>query len=156
MRKYIFGIEIDPVEEGKVYEHMPLHCTLAHWFFSDFGPQEIMEKVSSRLSGHGFVELISEESALYGPNKDISVNVLVRGDALINLHRKVLEGLDSLNVEYAIPEYMGKGYKPHVTRYDGRSFSIGNKHEVKRIYLVEALDENSPPKKKVQALFTLT
>lgn len=154
-KKYTFAIEIDPVEEGRIYNRMPLHCTIIHWFYVASTPEELASAAKEAIEGHGPVELISEAAELYGPNRDIPVHSIVPNAELLSLHRSLYEVLSSMGVEYTHPEYVGSGYLPHVAERDGSSFPVGSRHRVRRIYLAEALDRGTPPQKVVRQIVEL-
>lgn len=155
MHRYILGIEVEPVEMGGTYVHLPLHCTLVHWFLSEREPREIAAAVAVVLRNSVPVELVSVKSALYGPNNDVPVSVLVKDKALVDLHMNLFNVLDALQVEFTKSEYVGSAYNPHVTMRGGRSFSPGSMQKAERVYLAEALNDNVPPDKRIQAVLML-
>lgn len=154
-RKYTFAIEIDPVEEGRVYTRMPLHCTIMHWFYTVSTPEELASAAKEAIEGHGPVELISKAVELYGPNRNIPVHPIIPSAELLSLHRCLYEPLSRLGVEYTHPEYVGGGYLPHVAKRDGFLFLVGSRHSVSRIYLAETIDEGVPPMKVVRQIVEL-
>ena len=128
MRKYFFAIEIGPVEKGKLYFHVPLHCTIMHWFRVDLTPEQVMEVAALALEGLDSVELVSDAFALFGRSRDIPVHSIVASEALMTLHTKLFAALNGVGVEYAEPEYVGNGYRPHSTTQEERSFPVGSRH----------------------------
>lgn len=149
-KKYTFAIEINPVEEGRTYTRIPLHCTIMHWFYTTLTPEELAAVATEAIEGQGPVELVSQVAELYGPNQDIPVHSIVPNSELLALHRSLYEVLSSMGVEYTHPEYVGSGYLPHVAERDGSSFPVGTRHQVRRIYLAEALDRGMPSMKVVR------
>lgn len=154
-KKYTFAIEINPVEEGRVYKHMPLHCTIMHWFYVALTSRELALASKKAIEGQAPVELISNPAESYGPNRDIRVHPIVPVAELLSLHHSLYEVLHDMGVEYTHPQYVGSGYLPHVASRDGASFDAGSRHQARRMYLVEALDEETPPSKIVRHIIEL-
>jgi 2'-5' RNA ligase len=155
IRKYLFAIEIDPVKEGEVYNRLPLHCTLMHWFLSEKAPEEIAAAVSEALQKQPSVELVSVEPALFGPNNDVPVHLLAKSESFTLLHMNLIGVLIVLDVQFTASQYVGSKYRPHVTIIGEHSFPVGSRKKAERIFLAESLDDKMPSNKKMQAVITL-
>ena len=155
VKKYTFAIEINPVEEGRMYTRMPLHCTIMHWFYTASTPDELALAAKEAFKGHVPVGLVSKAAEQYGPNRDIPVHSIVQSVELMSLHRRLYRALNKLGVRYTHPEYVGSGYLPHVATRVESSFPVGSRHRVRRIYLAEALDDGTPPQKAVRQILEL-
>ena len=44
---YLFTLEVVPLEVGKTYDELPLHCTLMFRFWSELPAEELAAKVGS-------------------------------------------------------------------------------------------------------------
>jgi len=46
-RCYLFTLEVEPLEVGKVYNELPLHCTLMPRFWTELAPYALASAVRS-------------------------------------------------------------------------------------------------------------
>ena len=126
-----------------------------HWFYVASTPEDVALAAKEVIEGHAPVVLISKAAERYGPNIDIPVHSIVQSADLMSLHWRLYKVMTKLGVRYTHPEYVGNGYLPHVAERDGFSFPVGTRHQVRRIYLAEAVDEGKPPKKVVRQIVEL-
>jgi len=49
MHAYLIVLEITPLQIGAKYDMLPLHCTLAHWFWVDASPEVLAERLAESL-----------------------------------------------------------------------------------------------------------
>jgi hypothetical protein len=111
---YLFAFEVTPLHVGAVYDELPLHCTLMHRFWSKLSPEDLANRVRSFFEHVHPVTLTAEKQLLLGP-KQTPVTELELTDELRKLHMELYEFLNSLPVEYTAPEYVGGGYRAHVS-----------------------------------------
>lgn len=137
--RYLFILEITPVEVGKTYEDLPSHLTLMSRFFSDLSPEQVNEVVRPLFSRTAPIELTFGETAELGP-KQLAVHMVEHSNSLKQLHNKLRVLLNSVNVEYEYPKFIGENHKPHVTKRADVRFKAGEEKTVRAAYLVEIVD----------------
>jgi predicted kinase len=138
--RYLFILEVAPVEVGKTYEELPSHLTLMmSRFFSDLSPEQMSEVVKPLFSKTVPIVLTFGETTELGPKK-LTVHMIEHNQELKQLHQKLRTLLDSINVEYEYPQFIGENHKPHVTKRPGIRFDAGEKKIVRAAYLVEIVD----------------
>jgi len=143
MKAYLLALEIEPFEVGKTYASLPLHCTLVHWFWLDMASAELTAHLQNAAKGFKPVHILAQDTAIFtGHTKQgtvpVTVNTVEYTPDLHELHTKMCTTLDRLSVRYQAPEYVKKGFAPHVTRTAQSQLSRGEKHLSTALYLVEA------------------
>lgn len=67
MHTYILCLEIEPVELGAKYDHLPPHCTLMLWFQSDVATSSLVSGINACVSSRPGVNLRLGTEAIFGP-----------------------------------------------------------------------------------------
>jgi hypothetical protein len=151
---YLFALEINPLEVGGVYDELPLHCTLMHRFWSKLNPDDLSDKVQSLLATYKQVRLNAIERTVLGP-KRVTVSEIEFTDEFKNLHMALYKLLNDLDVEYTAPEWVGNGYKAHVTERENVKLTVGSQHVSKAIYLIEVEVPEHENKRLIRTKFDL-
>lgn len=149
MHAYLLALEVEPIEVGKVYVALPLHCTVVHWFRSDRSPAEILRAVTGIANTQTPVNIMSGKPALFGADKDVPVNLLENDQVIRELHHALRQAIKPLGVEEVQPQWSGTGYIPHVTRQSSGRFEQGRSVTSRKLYIVEALVPDELQQKKV-------
>lgn len=142
MKAYLLALAIDPVEIGKSYDSLPLHCTLVHWFWLD--EPKVSELIASlpKFTPDSLTLEAQNEEVFTGFTKTgtvpVTVNKVTNSPELKKLHNNLCDLLDSLGVVYEKPEYVREGHVPHVTHQKGKKVSKGDSINAHGVYLVEA------------------
>lgn len=102
-RRYLFTLEITPLEVGKTYDELPSHLTLMSRFFSELSPEELTEKVALLFKSTAPIELKFGETTKLGP-KELTVHMVDNTDQLKELHNNLKSLLSSLNAAYEYPQ----------------------------------------------------
>ncbi|MGH7158369.1 MAG: hypothetical protein ACREGD_04875 [Candidatus Saccharimonadales bacterium] len=137
---YLFALEITPMTVGTVYDELPLHCTLMHRFWSSLTPKALTDTLEPFFAQVQPILLTPYERLLLGPKKLAVSEVEVAG-ALKNLHMNLHRALNELGVEYTAPEWVGTGYRAHVTERKNAKLAVGQSHLSKAVYLIEVVDD---------------
>ncbi|HSD56370.1 MAG TPA: 2'-5' RNA ligase family protein [Candidatus Saccharimonadales bacterium] len=146
--RYLFILEIDPVEVGRAYEELPSHLTLMSRFFSDLPSAKITESVLPLFKSKNLVEVKFGQTTKLGPKK-LTVHMVSNTDHLKGLHNDLKHLLDSLHVEYEYPQFIGEGHKPHVTWRNGNNFHAGDNRIASAAYLIEVVDKKRVVRSKL-------
>jgi len=137
-RRYLFTLEVAPVEVGKTYDELPSHLTLMSRFWSELSPNELTKIVRPLFEKTAPIELAFGETVELGPKK-LTVHLVEHSSELKQLHGELRALLDAANVDYEYPEFIGEGHKPHVTKRNDESFKAGDKHMAHAAYLIEVV-----------------
>jgi len=133
---YLFTLEIVPLEVGKVYGELPLHCTLMHRFWSVLSSAEMSGAVRALFDATPPLPLVAYKHALLGP-KQMAVSLLKPTKEMEALNMALYQLLNNLGVEYTAPQWVGKGHVFHVTEREDARLEVGGKHMGMAAYLIE-------------------
>lgn len=151
---YLFALEVAFMQVDKVYKELPLHCTLMHRFWSELSPAELADRVRPLLAHIQPVALIAEKRLLLGP-KQVPVSELELTDELRDLHMELYRLLNELHVDYTAPEWVGEGYRAHVSERSNARLEVGKKQQCKAVYLIEVKVPGHDHKRFVRARLEL-
>lgn len=157
--EFLVALPIDEMQNGSIYaqnDPLPLHCTLMQWFElgGEFAERRISDQIEMICASFGKEKLavVARERALFGPNDDMPVSVLARGDDLNFLHTSLLLGLAMEHAVFKELRWVGAGYRAHVADVSGRSLALGSTHACDHMALISR-EENKT--KKVTRLYRL-
>lgn len=152
---YLFTLEVSPLEAGKWYNELPLHCTLMHRFWSAMSSEELEMKVGDLFAATPPLVLEAERRELLEP-KQVAVSLIKPTPELDALNMWLFERLNSLEVEYTEPLFVGKHHIFHVTERERSRLEIGSRHISNAVYLIEVkipgLDHKRLVRQKIDLL----
>jgi 2'-5' RNA ligase len=157
MNAYLLALEIDPVEPGRIYIGLPLHCTVLHWFLADAPPEAVLERVRPVFAATQPILLTAGAPDRFGPSRGpriIPVNRLEPSAQLTDLHRRLYHAVEPMGVQHTEP-YVLDNFNFHVTKQGTRRFRRGTIHLATTAYLVEALDPIRIARKQIKARIEL-
>lgn len=133
---YLFTLEVVPLSVGTVYNPLPSHLTLVSRFWSKLAPQAITNSSEPVFQQTQALKLIFSESAKIGP-KHTDVHLIEHDEDIRQLHKRLCTSLDTMGVEYTLPQFIRNGFKPHVSQREGDGFLPGHSLMVDAAYLIE-------------------
>ena len=136
MHLYLFTFEVAPLVVGDVYNPLPSHLTLVSRFRSELPPGQIVNAVSPTFAQSGEIELVFDGAAAIGPKKT-SVHLVENTLELNNLHMQLLDVLTKLKVSFTLPQFIGEGHRPHVSKRYDVQFLGGHRQAAEHTYLIE-------------------
>lgn len=142
------------MDVGDTYEELPLHCTLMHRFWSELDPEVLADKLSEFFKTIQPILLKPYEHLLLGP-KQVPVSELELTDQFKDLHMRLYESLNDLGVEYTAPEWVGDGYRAHVTERENARLEVGTEYVSKAVYLIEVKVPGHDHKRLIRHKFEL-
>ena len=134
--EHVVAIMLEPVTVGQEFIDWPLHITIVPWF-----PCDDAEKLDSILADvakthAGFLVEVGEIEK-FGPKKDIKVNLVKDSPELDKLHWTIFNILEKNNFGIHQKEYVGDGYKPHITHQPHGQKSKDEKLKIETFTLVK-------------------
>ncbi len=154
MHLYLLTLEVDPLIVGNVYNPLPSHLTLVSRFWSELPHDEIAEAVKPIFAQAAPIELIYGGQAVIGPKKT-AVHLVENTAELVRLHSQLVEKLDTLNVAYVSPQFVGTGHRPHVSKRENIQFAVGDRHLAHNAYLIEVEIRGKDHLRNICTRFTL-
>ena len=153
-RCYLFTLEVDALEVGKVYHELPLHCTLMPRFWTDMPPEVLADKVQPLFKKIQPIVLTAYERTVLGPQQK-NVSLIKLTPELDKLNMQLYQLLNELSVTYNNPEWVGEGHIFHVTDQKGAQFKVGSEHVSNAIHLIEVKVPGMEHSKAVRERFGL-
>lgn len=135
---YLFALEIEPLEIGKVYDELPSHLTLMSRFLSNLTPKEISVVVWSLFDAAGPIDLTFESTIELGPKKVIAHMISSPAEQI--LHENLCALLEAAGVTFQYPQFIGAGHRAHVTQRDDVDFPPKSQFKSTAAYLIEVVD----------------
>lgn len=139
---------------GDTYEELPLHCTLMHRFWSELDHKALADKMNDFFKEIHPIILKPYERLLLGPKK-VPVSELKLTDELKGLHIRLYKFLNDLGVEYTAPEWVGEGYRAHVTERENTHLEVGSQQTSSAVYLIEVKVPGHDHKRLIRHKFDL-
>lgn len=129
---------IDQMPVGSTAPTLNLHMTIVHWFRSDLPAEKLTAATQTVATEQSkFVAVVGEE-AQFGLNHDIAVNKVVASNELFDLHKHLVQMLEKLGAEHTSPQWVGKGWNPHVTHQKSGRLQKGDNFEVDSISIISS------------------
>jgi len=143
MSAYLLILETTPMQAGKSYPALPLHCTLVHWFWAELEPQDLEKRLQRGLMPSPAQRFLLDEEAVFtGQTKKgpvpVIVSKVVGTPSLAVLHARACKLLDAVGAEYSAPQYVKGGFNPHITHQSGAKLKKGESLLSKAVYLISA------------------
>lgn len=132
----MFTLEVAPLDVDKVYDELPLHCTLMHRFWTHLSPAELVAKTQDVFAVTKPLTLNATERKAIGP-KRVQVALLGHTQALEQLNMMLYHRLNLLGVEYAAPQWVGSDHIFHVTDRPFAQLAPGQTMSCGAAYLIE-------------------
>lgn len=152
---YLVGLEIEPVEIGHEYQSLPLHCTLMLWFTSSLPVGTLESGIIPLLQDVPRLDLRVIGEAVYGP-PDMLVAKVALTPPLRILHMKLLSALTALGVTYDKPQFVGRGYSPHVSQPNYAKLSIGEVLTCRHVFLASTEDSGHKGPRNIIGRYALS
>jgi hypothetical protein len=127
MNKYGIATLLEDCPAGYEFieDNTPLHLTYVDAFEIELAPSEFINKMQHYFHDQPKFSVMPIADELYGPDKDIPVTVMELNSALKELHDQLIKYLESEKAIFINPQFVGDGYKPHISIYGLRRVAIG-------------------------------
>lgn len=150
---YLLALEIEPMLPES-YERLPVHCTLVHRFLTDLEPGALATLVAPLLNETPPIELLFGAEEIFGP-PPVMVNVIAASAQHYKLHTSLVTTLAAAGVEYTEPQWVGLGYRPHVSHHNGAHLRTSSTVLCPAAYLIEVRVPGYDKLKFIRSKFNL-
>lgn len=139
MPKFVIALPLAPLAAGDEFptSTWPLHLTIVPTFETEQSVQTVETAIASVLSRTTPLTVVGESLDLFGPNHDVSVTTVNASDELTTLHRNLLDALQLLGPKHLKLEYIGDGYRPHISHTVDATFAAGEVATLRQIAIVD-------------------
>lgn len=131
------------------FTDFPLHVTLAGVFAIKYSGAELIEMLQKLTATMNPFEMIADEEALFGDNKDIAVMKILQTPELMELYELIHNELLKRGVIFNTPRHEGNGYIPHSTYQKSGRLHSGEKVFAKSISLIDLLPNGDGLMRKI-------
>lgn len=117
MPRLVVVLPLAPLATGDGFplKTWPLHVTVAPTFCTDADIPAVAAAIAPVVAGGSAVSVTAEGYEGFGPSGRVPVTVLERSAELWTLHAGLVEALQAVDAQFDDPEYVGAGYRAHVT-----------------------------------------
>lgn len=136
---YLFALEVTPLEVGRAYDVLPLHCTFMFRFWSTLSPDQLAAKVYLLFEAADAIVLKPYEHTYLGP-RQVGAYLVEKTPQIQDLHMQLHQVLEHLGVEYTEPQWVGLGYKPHITDRANEAITPNQPMSCRTAYLIEVIE----------------
>lgn len=133
----IIPLENHPDGSEFRFTDFPLHITLAGVFAIDDNGEQLEKMLSQIVLNVRPFEVVAEEEALFGDDKNIAVMKIRQTPELMNLYEVIHAELLKRGAVYNMPHHEGAGYIPHSTNQKSGRLHSGDKAIAKSVALVD-------------------
>jgi 2'-5' RNA ligase len=134
--EHVVAIMLEPVKIGQEFIDWPLHITVVPWFPCD--DDKKLDRILSQVakSQQGFAAQVSGIE-MFGSQKNVKVNLVEDNPQLTKLHWRVFNDLEKNDFGVHQKEFVGDGYRAHITHQKHANKQTGDKLEIKSMTLVK-------------------
>ncbi|MEO8105510.1 MAG: 2'-5' RNA ligase family protein [Candidatus Saccharibacteria bacterium] len=152
---YFFTLEVTPMKVGDRYSAMPLHCTLMPKFFSNLSADALSDQVNVVFHRTTPLRLRPTERAAFGPQR-VMATLIKPTPAVLKLHAALYLFLNQLGVRYTESDWVGPGYRPHVSDQSNSALPLNRTLPTRAVYLIEVEHPLNGKRRFIRSKISLT
>jgi len=136
--EHLIVVSLEPLAHGEAFVDWPLHTTIVPWFSVEDGREKDLDSLLKEISGrHKPVVAKIGEVAMFGPRKDVPVNIVLPSRELTELHLDVFETLEGNGFPVHQTEYCGENYRPHISHQAEKKIYDGAEVRMSKLALIK-------------------
>jgi 2'-5' RNA ligase len=118
MPRLVVVLPLAPLEDGDGFplSAWPLHVTVAPTFEITESIETVVEAIRPAVARSTELPLVAGGNEGFGRALDIPVTIVVPTPELLLLHRELVECLTLLGAAFDDPDFIGDGYRAHITK----------------------------------------
>ena len=139
MTRYVAVLPLVPLRVGDGFSvsAWPLHVTIVPTFESDLAATEVGERLAEAASGAQVIDAIVGGDDLFGSRANVPVALIEPSPDLTVLHRRMLARMLAVGAIFDSPDYIGDGYRPHVSVTKRARPGAGDRIQLAQLALVD-------------------
>jgi 2'-5' RNA ligase len=139
MSRYVVVLPLTPMAAGDrfITREWPLHVTLVQVFDAEASFAQVGLRLAGVAEAASPLTVVAGDDEDFGRSRTIPVTVVEPSVELQSLHEASVTALDEVGPVYENPEYMGEGYRPHVTVKRHERVTAGDVLTLRQIALVD-------------------
>ncbi|MBI2592229.1 hypothetical protein HYW36_02010 [Candidatus Saccharibacteria bacterium] len=124
---------------GTKFTPSELHITILPWFALETDEKTFIDWFYKHFDGVQRFDAMVGEPRMFGPKKDVPVNIIEPRTQFLKLHELALSWFGELGARWAERDpYVGDDYKPHVAQRRGFVLTEAEKFRVSHLVLIRA------------------
>jgi 2'-5' RNA ligase len=157
MPRLVIVLPLTPLHTGESFavHDWPLHITVLAPFTTDAARRDIVDAIASAVSRQTAITAVAGADALFGRHHDVPVTLIEDNDALIRVHRALIDTVRPLATSPDEPAFAGPDFRPHVTKKHHGRVHAGDKLTLTQVALVDMAPRSAPGGRSVLATFPL-
>lgn len=154
-KTYLLALEVEPMEVGRSYAQLPMHCTVMHRFLTELSAEALIAELAPIFDSADPLALRLSDHVAFGPRKQL-VTLIESSPELVTLHNRLFDRLNSLSVRYTELDWVDAGYVPHVTDKNGKRISPKLASNINAAYLISIEHPLKGDKRSINYKFVIS
>lgn len=156
MQKYVFVKLLEEPPKSGVFDmkNWPLHVTIVPRFSCSGDISELTSLAEQTVQDLDPVSTTVSEEALFGPEENIPVSLLMMTDELRAMHQLLYDKLVEHGAVFDEPQYCGAGFQAHATVQESGKLNKGDNVIINELSLIDMFPGQDITQRK--ALDTIT
>ena len=135
---------------------LPLHVTLLGPCETEADLGQLEAALDAAFAQFAPFEAEGGDDELFGPRQDVEVTLVEDDGDLQAAHLQLLAQLRQIgDVRVVSPQYVGRGFRPHVTAVDGERIDRGERFELDAVAVLDLAPDDNASRTKVVAQLPL-
>ncbi len=137
--RYYIATMLDDLPIGATFDPSALHITILPWFALETAEEPFLEWFYKHFDAVNSFEAQVGEQRMFGPKKDVPVNLIEPAEQFLELHQIALSWFGALGAHWAERDpYVGDDYTPHVAQRRGFVLEEGQRLPINSLTLIKA------------------
>ena len=139
MRRLVVVLPLQVLADGMGFtlRHWPLHVTVAPTFTVHTDLASVVSVVAPSLSAQPVLRVRAGRDEGFGRSMNRPATVVEPSLELTDLHTRLVAALRRLGAEFDHPDFLGAGYRAHVTKTRVESVVEGDLLELRQAAIVD-------------------
>ena len=144
-------LPLRPLMVGDAFtlQDWPLHVTLAPTFVIGGGLPAVLTAVTAVLSNQPTLDFVAGEEDGFGGSGRFPVTLVEPTIELSRLHARLVAALLTADAEFDHPQFVGGGYRPHITIKGGRTVRASEHLTLRQTAVVDMAPAGADRARKV-------
>jgi len=137
--RYLIAYLLDDLPVGAQFKPSVLHISILPWFALETDEEPFIKWFYDHFDQIQVFEATVGEQRMFGPKKDVPVNIIDPAAKFLELHNLALSWFGKVGARWAERDpYVGKDYVPHIAQRRGFVLNVGEKLPISSLTLFKA------------------
>lgn len=157
MQKYLFVKFLETPPKSGVFDmkNWPLHVTIVRNFSYTGNISALTSLVEHIARDLKPISTTADKEALFGPEENILVTLLMMTDELRAMHQLLYDKLIERGAVFDEPQYCGAGFRAHATVQESGKLNKGDSVMIDELTLIDMFPDQDITQRKILSTVTL-